>query len=337
MKYEIGDKIIVLHSKEEGVIVDIIGTDMAMIEVEGIRFPVYLDQIDFPYFQMFSNKTSGVQQKKYIDQIKPEKTDHKSKIGEGVHVKLIPVFNKDVFDDDIVEKFKLFLINQNEEDYEFKYFLSFSGVREFEHLGVIRGLCDFYLHDIPFEQAGASPSLDFFFSLVKSNKRKAPYYEKNIKLKGKQLFKKLEELRMNNLPSFSYELFIDYPDKEEEHKVELTKLANAGYKIYDASAPRQNHSSVKSVIDLHIEKLIDSHRGMSNFEILTIQLNHFEKYIDLSVLHKQPKLIVIHGVGEGKLRDAIHERLRNRPHIQSFNNDYHPSYGFGATEIFFSY
>ncbi|MBU3714767.1 MAG: hypothetical protein FGM46_07440, partial [Ferruginibacter sp.] len=239
--------------------------------------------------------------------------------------------------DDIIEKFKLLLVNQNEEYYNFTYTLSFSGDQDFEHNGTVRGLSDFYLHDIPFEKAGASPSLEFIFSLQKKVKHKAPYYEKQIKLRGKQLFKKLDELRINNLPSFSYELFTVYPDKEEEHKVELTKLANAGYKIYDASLVQQNNSSVKSVIDLHIEKLIDSHRGMSNFEILTIQLNHFEKYIDLSVLHKQPKLTVIHGVGEGKLRDAIHERLRNRAHIKSFNNDYHPSYGFGATEIYLSY
>ncbi|MBU3714624.1 MAG: hypothetical protein FGM46_06710, partial [Ferruginibacter sp.] len=85
MKYEIGDKIIVLHSKEEGVVVDFISTDIAMIEVEGVRFPVYLDQIDFPYFEMFSKKSSGVQQKKYIDQIKPEKPEYKFKTGEGVH------------------------------------------------------------------------------------------------------------------------------------------------------------------------------------------------------------------------------------------------------------
>ena len=337
MKYEIGDKIIVLHSEEDGVVVEIINDKMVMIEVKGVKFPAYMDQIDFPYFKMFTKKNQQVQQKTYVDQLKTEKNFTKLKSGEGVHINLLPVYQKDVFDDDIIEKLKLYLVNQNEEEYEFNYTLSFSGENDFEHSGTIRALTDFYLHDIPFDKAGSSPSLDFQFSLVKPNKKKAPFYERSVKLRGKQLFKKLEELRMNNLPSFSYELFIEYPDKEEEHKVELTKLSNAGYKIYDASKPRRQTTEVQSVIDLHIEKLIDNWSRMTNFEIVTMQLNHFEKHFDLALLHRQPKLIVIHGLGQGKLRDAIHERLRQKNNVKSFTNEYHPLYGFGATEIYFQY
>lgn len=337
MKYEIGDKIIVLHSEEEGVVVDIINEKMVMIEVKGVKFPAYMDQIDFPYFKMFTQKASQVQSKAFIDQLKPEKNFVKLKSGEGVSIQLIPVYQKDVFDDDIIEKLKLYLINQNEDDYRFDYTVSFSGEIDFELTGEIKSLSDFYLHDIPFDKAGSSPSLDFQFSLVKADKKKAPYYERNVKLRGKQLFKKLEELRMKNLPSFSYELFVTYPDKEEEHKVDLSRLNQWGFKIYDASKPRRNITEVQSVIDLHIEKLIDNWTRMSNFEIISLQLNHFEKHFDLALLHRQPKLIVIHGLGEGILRDAIHERLRHKNNVKTFANEYHPLYGFGATEIYFQY
>ncbi|RYG40955.1 MAG: hypothetical protein EOO01_26200 [Chitinophagaceae bacterium] len=63
MKYEIGDKIIVLHSKEEGRVIDIINDQMVMIEVRGVRFPAYMDQIDFPYFTMFSQAPKPVPKK----------------------------------------------------------------------------------------------------------------------------------------------------------------------------------------------------------------------------------------------------------------------------------
>ncbi len=56
MKYEIGDKIILLHSKEEGTVVDIVNHEMVMVEVGNITFPVYLDQIDFLYFYRFTEK-----------------------------------------------------------------------------------------------------------------------------------------------------------------------------------------------------------------------------------------------------------------------------------------
>ncbi|RYF91406.1 MAG: hypothetical protein EOO03_01400, partial [Chitinophagaceae bacterium] len=65
------------------------------------------------------------------------------------------------------------------------------------------------------------------------------------------------------------------------------------------------------------------------------QLNEFEKYYELAVAHRQPNLTVIHGVGEGKLRDEIHELLRLKKEVKSFVNQFHPLYGFGATEIYF--
>jgi dsDNA-specific endonuclease/ATPase MutS2 len=91
------------------------------------------------------------------------------------------------------------------------------------------------------------------------------------------------------------------------------------------------------VIDLHIEKLSDNWKHLSNFEILTIQLKNFEKFYYLAVAHHQPNLTVIHGIGSGKLRDEIHELLKYKKEVKSFVNQYHPNYGYGATEIYFSY
>jgi dsDNA-specific endonuclease/ATPase MutS2 len=48
-------------------------------------------------------------------------------------------------------------------------------------------------------------------------------------------------------------------------------------------------------------------------------------------------MVVIHGVGTGKLRDEIHEILRTKREVKSFINRYDPRYGYGATEIFFQY
>jgi hypothetical protein len=46
----------VLHSNEEGEVIDILNEKMVMIEVRGVKFPAYMDQIDFPYFKRFSEK-----------------------------------------------------------------------------------------------------------------------------------------------------------------------------------------------------------------------------------------------------------------------------------------
>ncbi len=182
MKYQLGDKVLVLHSNEEGEVVDIINDKMVLIDVDGVRFPVYMDQIDFPYFKMFYEKKI-IEKKKdtiYIDDIKKDTTTSKYKVSEGVWVSFLPVFDKDVFDDDIVQSFKIYLINQTDEPYNFTYSINFSGKPDFELTNQIFSLTDFYLHDVPFEQMNDSPKFSFDFSLLNKNKKRADHFEASV-------------------------------------------------------------------------------------------------------------------------------------------------------------
>ena len=86
MKYEPGDKIIVLLTNEEGKVVEIMNEKMVMIEIKGVRFPAYTDQIDFPYFNMFSKKKVVEKKKIYVDNLKPEKVVVKAKADEGMFI-----------------------------------------------------------------------------------------------------------------------------------------------------------------------------------------------------------------------------------------------------------
>jgi len=337
MKYQPGDRIIVLLTDEEGQVVEIMNEKMVMIEVKGVKFPAYTDQIDFPYFKMFTEKRKAEKRKVFIDQVQKEKATPKVKEGNGVKLSFLPVFDKDIFDDDVVEKFKVYLVNQNETAYTFKYNLMIGGASDFQLKNTIEPLSDFYLHDVKFEDLSDSPRFDLEFVLKDPDKKKVPYYETSLKLKAKQLFKKIEEIQLKNEPSFSYLLFDNYPDRVEEEKVDLNRLGNAGFRVYDAAKIRQNMGPVRTVVDLHIEKLTDSWKHLTNFEILSLQLKAFEKYYELAVAHYQPSLTVIHGVGVGKLRDEIHDILKLKKEVKSFVNQYNHLYGYGATEIFFEY
>ena len=337
-----GDNITVLLTNEDGKVTDIIDEKMVMIEVKGVKFPAYTSQIDFPYFKMFTEKKIVPKKKIFIDDVRKEKPSRKVKTGDGVLLSFVPVFDKDVFDDDIVEKFKIYLINQNEEGYEFTYNLYFGGENNFQLKNKIEPLSDFYLHDVNFDDISDNPRFEFEFSLAVPDKRKSDYFEANLKLKGKQLFKKIEELQIKNEASFAYPLFDFYPDKTAEQKIDpitlgLNKLGSAGFRIYDSSHAKKHLTSPRSVVDLHIDKLTDSWKHLTPFEILTIQLKAFEKFYDAAVAHYQPSLIVIHGVGEGRLKDEIHHLLKLRKEVSSFVNQHHPLYGYGATEIFFKY
>jgi hypothetical protein len=345
MKFQIGDRVLILHSNEEGEVIDIINDKMLMIDVRGVKFPAYIDQLDFPYFKRFSEKKMfpNKKEKKYIDDVKKEKKQE-AKISDGVWITFLPVTDMDEFGDEVVEELKIHLINRTETGYKFIYNLNYFGQSDFELKNEILPFQDFYLHDIPFENLNDSPTFEFDFSLLVPQKNlpageagKVDHYEASLRLKPKQLFRKIEEIRLKGEAHFSHRLFETYPEKVVEDKVEMGSVAAKGYKIYQAEKARQNLEPPRSVVDLHIEKITDDWNNLSNHEIVSLQLKTFEKYYDLAVAHMQPSLIVIHGIGTGRLREEIHEQLKHRREVKTFVNQYHPAFGYGATEIFFEY
>jgi len=340
MKYQVGDDIVVVHSNDEGKVIEIMNEKMVMIEVKGVKFPAYMDQIDFPYFKRFSQKKLFPEKKRekvFVDQVPKEKRRDEVKIADGIWLTLFPKFETDMFGDDIVDRFKVYVINRTDDAYEFTYKLSCLGRIDFEITSDVLAFKDFYLHDVSFESLNDNPSFDFEFRLLEPQKNKADFCEAHYKIKPKQMFQKIEELKEKNLPSINHRLLERYPDKEYvDDSLDLSKLSAAGFKVYDAGKARQYLDPARSVVDLHIEKVTDDWKGLSNFEIITIQLREFEKWYDLAVAHHQPSLIVIHGVGTGRLKEEIHDILKTKREVKYFINQYDGRFGYGATEIFFN-
>jgi len=151
----------------------------------------------------------------------------------------------------------------------------------------------------------------------------------------------VEEIKDKNEPTISYMLLEKYPVREKTAKqpegMDLSSLQKIGYKVVPAKRFKETLPAVRSVVDLHIDKITDNHKGLSHFEMLQLQLKEFEKWYDIAVINRQPNLIVIHGVGKGKLKEEIHQLLKSRPEVKSFVNQFDHRFGFGATEIFFQY
>ncbi|MBV9961640.1 MAG: Smr/MutS family protein [Parafilimonas sp.] len=339
MKYQPGDDIIILHTKEEGKVIEVLNKNMLLVEVRGVHFPVYTDQVDFPYFHRFTKKQEQQKKaaKRYVDEVPKEKKSIQQTNTEGVYLSFIPKFIMDEFGDDVVELFKLYLINHNKSGYKFHYTQDFFGKDEFELNGEILMRHDFYLHDIAFSDFNDNPAFNFDFSLITPDKTKAEHFETSIKLKPKQLFQRIEEMKEKNEPSMVFKLFDVYPEKRVEEKIGLSENIIKKNKAYKAEKIREHLEPARSVVDLHIEKLTGDWQRLSNFEILTIQLREFEKWYELAFAHHLQNFIVIHGVGTGRLRDEIHEVLKTKKEVKTFINQYDPRFGYGATEIFFQY
>lgn len=88
--------------------------------------------------------------------------------------------------------------------------------------------------------------------------------------------------------------------------------------------------------DLHIENLIDDWRNLSNGEILDIQMKHFSSFMSRAIEKRIPKVIVIHGKGEGILKNEIRTALFAYGNMQIHDASY-TKYGQGATEVIIHY
>lgn len=85
-------------------------------------------------------------------------------------------------------------------------------------------------------------------------------------------------------------------------------------------------------IDLHIGQLVDSYAGLSNFEMLQIQLRKVRDEIELARIQKRRKIIFIHGHGSGKLKTEVHKLLSKYEKLEFYDAAFR-KYKLGATEV----
>ena len=205
MKYQLGDTVLILHSNEEAKIIEIMNPDMLLVEVEGISFPVYMDQVDFPYFKRFSEKKmfSSKKEKKYVDDIRKEKPALSLPGEDGVWISFLPVMQLNEYGEEQVDHLKLHLVNRTHAAYHFVYHLHFFGRPDFELKNQVKPFENFYIHDIAFSDLNDSPSFEFEFSLSVPDPGKAEHFRKSYRIKPKQLFVQIKKLREKNEATFS--------------------------------------------------------------------------------------------------------------------------------------
>ena len=85
-------------------------------------------------------------------------------------------------------------------------------------------------------------------------------------------------------------------------------------------------------LDLHMENLVDSHRDWTNHEIVTFQLKKLSEFLNATAKNKIQKVIIVHGVGTGKLKTEIESIVHGIPGASMFDCDYQ-TFGKGASFI----
>lgn len=147
-------------------------------------------------------------------------------------------------------------------------------------------------------------------------------------------FKISEIIKLDQLKAMDNIVFDDvavgYLDKKlANKKIKAEKLD------FKAKLENLNFSKLdKSVmeIDLHIHELLDEYKSMTNYEIVSYQMGHFERMLETAIKNKCKKIIFIHGVGQGVLKNEIRKVLAFYPGC-TFHDASFQRYGQGATEV----
>lgn len=94
----------------------------------------------------------------------------------------------------------------------------------------------------------------------------------------------------------------------------------------------KDKNEVVMEVDLHIEKIVKSVRGMDKYDILSKQIQLAKQKVEYCISKGISKLVLIHGVGEGVLKSEL-EYLLNNYNVRYYEASYQ-KYGQGATEIY---
>ena len=83
---------------------------------------------------------------------------------------------------------------------------------------------------------------------------------------------------------------------------------------------------------MHIWRLTDNYSRMTNGEMLNLQLQFFKRCLGSAIDNNYTKVVFIHGVGNGRLKQEIRQILDEFAYIEYYNASLE-KYGVGATEV----
>ncbi len=86
-------------------------------------------------------------------------------------------------------------------------------------------------------------------------------------------------------------------------------------------------------VDLHIHKLVKSTKGMTNHDMVTLQLDTARRQLDFAISKRIPKIVFIHGVGQGVLKEELRYLFGRYDNVRISDADYR-KYGLGAMEVY---
>lgn len=247
--------------------------------------------------------------------------------------------------DGAVSRYKAWLVNDTSFEFLFNLELFIGSETLLQAEDKLPRTTVLELGDLLYDDLSDLPELEVTIQRITTDGVEPPL-DRLLKIRPKQFFKNLHTAPILNVLAHQFVLFNTFdPPASVDEKSDLrdytqqflqeqrpVEIPNAiPFRAFDI----EEFAHFEPEIDLHIDKLTDGHARLDKSMILRIQLQHLHRFLEKAIRLGVSKVFIIHGVGEGKLREAIAKELHSWPEVARFKNEFHKKYGYGATEVRF--
>ena len=339
MHFKIGDKVRFLNEKGEGIVSKMLNKTTVGVTIEdGFEIPFAISQL----LLIDGNRPQDPvkQTNEQIAYSAPKPIEKKGE-QEGIYIAFSPENSKDISHSD----FNVWIINNTGYHILFSYSIfSPNGFKTVE-----TGSLNAFEHELietidkNLLTENTNIKLDALFYNEKEHDHQLPISE-IVKLKPIKFYKENAFVENNFISEKALILNVFKTEEclSEQYNVPKADLSKILFQkqtysdIPKKSKPHANNNPASEMeVDLHIEELLDNYSGMSNAEIIQVQLKHFQKTLDKAINEHFRKLVVIHGVGNGRLKQEVRSILLSYNNLRVVDGSY-SKYGFGATEVIIS-
>ena len=242
-----------------------------------------------------------------------------------------------------IDGFQAHFINESEYDYLYEINYSSNSQTPQVFTSQVLSYDEKKLNYLKFDHLNESPT--YHIRLWKKlTTGTGPGKEYTLKIKAKSFFKHKKVDSYTNATYYALSLAAmqvsakqlkdegslkDYTKSTKQESIKETNLITP--RAYGVEEKANFHTS----IDLHIEMLTGDPGKMNSFEKLQFQIFKAKEYLEEAHMLGIEKVYLLHGVGKGRLKDELTRMLKSNPTVHQFKNEYHGSFGFGATEVIF--
>jgi hypothetical protein len=348
MLYTIGTKVKLIHTGHSGIVTAHLDNGMVTVRLpDGDEIPASPDDLahvdDFFSNQKFAKAKSYREKEKVYApaQAPTPATPHKPvTVSLGIQLAFEPMHAAD----GTTTKYLLYLINDTRYDVLYNLELTYAQSRPLRSDGILKSMSTLQLGEMLFDQLNDSPQVFMEMWQITTAGQGDPIH-RTQKIKAQQFFTKVAIAPLLNRPAHVYHLLESFdaepPAPAEDLQTYTRRLApppkyrtDENLTEYEVNSPRE-YAGFLPEIDLHIEKLSADPSKLNAAETLRLQLRHFDAFVEKAIRLGVPRVFIIHGIGKGRLRDEIATRLLKLPEVKTFRNEFHPRYGWGATEVEF--